>query len=169
MTTLTSRIVSVPLFVLIALCGCYETEQDLGPRDQSRVDRRFVGEWEFRNPQEGATVLTVFNFDDRQYYLEWAKVGESPQRGAAFVAEVGGAAFAHVRDLKPDGVVAAKHTLLRLDLAGDGRLSLRFLNDQFFEGKDVSTSPKLRALVAQNVDNTAMYDSKPLYGWRVAK
>jgi len=119
-------------------------------------------------PSAGATLLTVRNFDGRQYYLEWSLPDEPPQRAAAYVARVAGADFAHLTPLQPDGSLPPKHTLLRFDLAPDRRLRVRFLDEKFFEDKDASTSDKLRALVEHNLDNPALYETDTLYAHRAA-
>ena len=36
--------------VLCVLAGCYETEQEVGPRADSKVDARFVGDWSSPTP-----------------------------------------------------------------------------------------------------------------------
>jgi hypothetical protein len=161
-----ARFAPAALLCLALLAGCYETEKEVGPADQAKVDPRLVGDWEFRDTHSGATLLTVRNFDGRQYYLEWSSIGEEPHRASAYVAEAGGAAFAHVRELTPDGALAPKHSLLRVSLTPDGRIALRFLNDKFFEPRDVSTSQKLRSIVEHNAGNDAMYDDETFYGFR---
>src|SRR5687768_11194399 len=113
LTTL-RRYAPAAILGICILAGCYETELEVGPRDRARVDARFVGDWEFRDPDSGATVLMVRNFNDREYYLEWGEAaGSDRHRAAAFVAEAGGASIAHVRELTADGTVPAKHWLLR--------------------------------------------------------
>jgi hypothetical protein len=158
------------VLVFCVLAGCYETDQQVAPRESARVDARFVGDWEFRDPNAGATILLVRNFSDREYYLEWGDVGASERhRASAFVAEVGGASIAHVRELTADGTVPQKHFLLRAAITPDGRLTLRHLNDKYFENKDVTTSAKLRRVIEVGVADEAMYDEQVFTGTRVAK
>ena len=164
------RLAPAAMLGVFILAGCYETDQEVGPRDQARVDVRFVGDWEFRDPSSGATILTVRNFNDREYYVEWGDVGGSERhRASAFVAEAGGASIAHVRELTADGTVPAKHWLLRAAITPDGRLTLRHLNDKFFENKDASTSARLRKLIEDGVANEAMYDEQTFTGTRSGK
>ena len=164
---------SAAVLLLAGVCvlaGCYETDQEVGPRDRAKVDPRFVGDWEFRDPQAtSSTTLLVRNFNDREYYLEWSDAGASQrQRASSFVAEVGGVSIAHVREITADGTLPAKHFLLRADLTADGRLTLRYLNHMFFEDKDVTTSPKLRKVVEANLANDAMYHEQTFTGVRLA-
>lgn len=162
------RLAPAAVLVFCVLAGCYETDQEVGPRDRARVDARFVGDWEFREPDAAATLLLVRNFNDREYYLEWGDVGGSERhRASAFVAEVGGASIAHVRELTADGSVPARHFLLRAAIAPDGRLTLRHLNDKFFENKDVATSAKLRKVIEDGVADEALYDEQTFAGTRV--
>jgi hypothetical protein len=152
---------------LVLLVGCYETDLELGPPESARIDPRFVGDWDFADKGSAeVTRLVVRNFDGRQYYVAWDEAKAEPVRAAAFTTEVGGATFAHVRDLKPDGDLSGKHFLVRFALTPDGKLSLRQLDGKFFEGKEVKTSEQLRKLVEANVKNDAMYDAETFYGSR---
>jgi hypothetical protein len=153
---------------LVVLAGCFETELELGPRDQAKVDPRFVGDWLFAE-KDSTTRMAVRNFNGREYYIAWDENTSQPKRAAAFVADVGGVSFAHVRDLPTDGTVPTKHSLLRVALAPDGRLTLRHVNHKFFEGKEVATSEQLRKLVEGNLENNALYDEVTFYGTRAAQ
>jgi hypothetical protein len=154
--------------VLILLAGCFETELELGPRDQAKVDPRLVGDWLFAG-KDSTTRLAVRNFNGREYYAAWDEATSQPKRVAAFVADVGGASFAHVRDLPADGSVPTKHFVVRVALAPDGRLTLRHVNHKFLEGKEVATSEQLRKLVEANLENDALYDEVTFYGTRAAQ
>ena len=154
--------------VLITLAGCYETELSLAPRDQAKTDPRLVGDWVFTNG-DSTTRMAVRNLDNREYYVGYDEATPHPFRGAAFLADVKGATFAHVRELPADGSVATKHFLIRVAIAPDGRLSIRHLDHKFFEGKDVTTADKLRKLIEDNLDNAALYDGEGSLGSRVTQ
>ena len=83
-------------------------------------------------------------------------------RYAGFLTDVKGATFLHVRELTDDGTLAKKHVLLRIDRTGDGHVKLRQLKDEFFTDKPHDTTPLLRAIIEQHLDNAAMYDGEPL-------
>jgi hypothetical protein len=153
---------------LIVTAGCYETDLDLAPPESAKIDPRFVGDWDFTSKDSAeVTRMVVRNFNGREYYVAWDEAKAEPYRAAAFVADLGGARFAHVRGLTPEGDVSGKHFLERIDLTPDGRLSIRHLNGDFFEGKEVKTSEQLRKLVEANVNNDALYDRETFYGTRV--
>lgn len=168
MTTAFWRGLAPAVLVLVVLAGCYETEVQLSPRDQAKVDPRFVGDWVFNN-KDSTTRMAIRNFDGREYYVAWDEATPRPFRGAAFLADVGGVSFAHVRELPADGSIATKHILLRVELASDGRLSLRHLNNKFFEGKEVATPDQLRKLLEASINDNAMYDGDAFFGTRVAQ
>jgi hypothetical protein len=114
--------------------------------------------------------MTVRNFNDREYYVEWANAGSTDRhRAAAFVAEVAGVSIAHVRELTADGSIPAKHFLLKAAITPDGQLSLRHLSGNFFETKDVSTSAKLRKVIEDEIANEALYGEDTFIGHRVEK
>ena len=160
----------VATFALILLAGCYETDLELGPPESAKIDPRFVGDWDFADKGSAeVTRLVMRNFNGREYYVAWDEAKAEPKRVAAFFAEVGGATFAHVRELKPDGDASGKHFLVRVGLTPQGQLTVRQLDGKFFEDKDVKTSDQLRKLVEANVKNEAMYDAETFYGTRVVK
>jgi hypothetical protein len=155
---------------LVVLAGCYETELELAPPESAKIDPRFVGDWDFADKASAdVTRMVIRNFNGREYYVAWDEAKAEPNRAAAFVVEVAGAKFAHVRGLTTEGDVSGKHFLERIDLTPDGKLSIRHLKGEFFEGKEVKTSEQLRKLVEANVNNEAMYDAETFYGTRVRR
>ena len=155
---------------IVLLAGCYETDLDLVPPESAKIDPRFVGDWDFADKGSAeVTRMVVRNFNGREYYVAWDEAKPDPKRSAAFFADVGGATFAHVRGLEPDGDLSGKHYLVRVGITPQGKLSLRQLDGKFFEGKDVKTSEQLKKLVAANVNNESMYDPETFYGTRVVK
>ena len=148
---------------LTGLAGCFETETALAPVDQATVDVKLVGDWKTAGEGgEGNSVLTVRNFNGREYYIEDRTADGKTVRYAGYLADVKGATFLHVRELTDDGTVQKKHVLLRLDRTGDRHVKLRQLKDEFFTDKPHDTTPLLRAIIEQHLDNAAMYDGEPL-------
>ncbi len=139
------------------LVGCYETALKLGSPDQSKVDKKFVGDWKITISSGGNTStadLIVRNIDDKQYYVEWRE-DDRVDRFSAFAADVKDAHFAHLRKMTDDGEWPEEHTLMRFELKGD-QLVLRGLDENFFEG--VTTDEQLRQKITENIDNPKMYE-----------
>lgn len=150
-------VVFVPAFLLL-IAGCYESKFALGPKEQAFYDRAYVGDWDA--PAEQAKVhIVIRNFNDKEYYVEWDAPGEKPLRMGGFLIDVKGAAFAHLHELSEDGTLSDKYLIVRVALV-DGKLSLRQLNDKFFENKPIDSQEQFRKLVEQNLDNDEMYDKE---------
>ena len=149
------------MLLLLVLGGCFETTLHLGLAADAAVDVKFVGDWTFTNKEqdgrETRSVLVVRNFDGKQYYAEWTDEGGKPQRMRGHLAPVKSATFIELTGIADDGSLPDKHLIIRLELEGD-TLTLRHLNDKFFEG--VSTDAALRAKVEANLDNAEMYAGK---------
>jgi hypothetical protein len=164
-TSVAARCAGVSVVIAVAsivgLAGCFETETTLAPVEQATVDVKLVGDWKTTDG-EGNSVLTVRNFNGREYYIEDRAADGKTVRYAGFLADVKGATFLHVRELTDDGTVAKKYVLLRLDRTGDGHVNLRQLKDEFFADKPHDTTPLLRAIIEQHLGNAAMYDGEPL-------
>jgi len=141
---------------LLLVAGCYESKFALGPKGQAVFDRAYVGDWEAAAEQSKARII-IRNFNDKEYYVEWDTPDQKPLRMSGFLIDVKGAAFAHLRELTEDGTLPDKYLIVRVALA-DGKLSLRQLNDKFFDAKPIDSPEQFRKLVEQNLDNDEMYD-----------
>lgn len=149
----------VPVSKLVVLCvtlalaaGCYVAKVPLGPLGDAVTDPNFVGYFENKGKQ-----LYVGKLDGGQYYVEfWGNSDGMPSRMFGHVNRVGGALFASLKPITDDGTDADEWIIVRID-AGPDSIELRHLDDDFFDGKDVDTSEKLAAVVAENVENAAMY------------
>ena len=149
--------------------GCFQTETTLGPVEQATVDARLVGDWKVAGDAE-STVLTVRNFNGREYYIEERTAGKDTVRYAGFVIAVKDVSFVHVRPLEDDGTLPKEHVILRVDRVDDAKVNLRQLNGAFFTDKPHDTTAKLRAIVEANLANAAMYEGEePIVLTRAAK
>jgi len=165
--------------IALTLAGCLETDVPIAPVEQAKVNKAYVGDWQFTDDNGKVTVYRVRNFNDREYYVEVEEPDGAPAdaaaaaagertvgRFAAFVIPVEGADFAHTREMRDDGELSSRYAIQRVALK-DGRLELRQLSESFFKQHDVTTSEKLRRVIEQNLDNAAMYDGSPVLGARL--
>lgn len=161
------------LFLLLPLLtlglGCYETQFPLGSADKASVDPAYVGDYVFTEDNKNSTI-TIRNIDNRLYYVEWLdSTDDKPNRMIGYTAAVNGAAFANLRGLTDDGSIDNKYLVMRIDLSPDrAHLTLRNLKDDFFKGKDVSSSAALEKTIGENLDNPQMYDGDAVVAARVA-
>src|SRR5437763_16617856 len=120
MTTLFARRRSIVVLTLASLtlliAGCWGTKFPLGPA--AAVDKSFVGDWKLAEEDGGGTPcsLVIRNLDGKQYYVELAEDQKPPERYVAFIADVKGAHFAHLRKLEADGNNAEEYLYLRVEL-----------------------------------------------------
>lgn len=155
----TSRRVAFAIVVsLVLAAGCYESKFTLGPKSKAVFDPVYLGDWQVVGTGTWANCrIVIRNWEDHMYYVEWGKPGDEPLRMSGFVIKVKGATFAHLRPLRKDGASPDKYLLFRVEFSRD-RLSIRPLNEAFFEGKPVYSSEQLRDIVEGNLDNDRMYD-----------
>jgi hypothetical protein len=149
----------VLLLVLLALAGCFETKLNLGSADDAKVDVQYCGDWHFtwkdEKGQTDSAKLVVRNFDGKRYYAEWTESGEQPIRFNGFFVPVGKATFAQLTPLGEKGDLSDSHLIVRVELDGGQKLTLRHLDGDFFGG--VGTDEALRKTVEANLDNPKMY------------
>jgi hypothetical protein len=151
--------------------GCYETEYPLGSSDKSTVDRAWVGNFTMTDGDKVYSLI-IRNLDGRQYYVEWVQTNQKdkgPDRMVGYTADVNGVSFANLRELTDDGSVPTKYLVMRVSISPDGsKLTLRNLNDKFFNDKSIDSQAALSKVIQSNLDNNEMYDGDAVVAMRVA-
>jgi hypothetical protein len=157
-----ASLVALVLFLTLGL-GCYETKTPLGSAANATVNRTYVGDFTALDKNNTVSII-IRNLDDKQYYVENSETGDSgkaPTRMVGYTTDVNGVTFANLRGLSDDGVNDDKFLIMRVSLSPDrAKLSLRNLKEEFFRGKDVSSSDALEKVIEANLDNEQMYDGQ---------
>jgi hypothetical protein len=148
------------------LIGCYTSKFTVGSPQQAKVDRAYVGDWEFKDGDK-ITHIVIRNLDDKNYYVEMNAEGEKPDRYTAFIGTIKGVQFANLRNLTADGAVPEEQTIMRVGLK-DGKLELRSLKESFFKDQPIESQAQLTALIEKNLETPAMYDDEPVIATRSA-
>jgi hypothetical protein len=156
----------VTLIVLLGI-GCYTSKFTVGSADQAKVDRQYVGDWEFKDGDK-TSHLIIRNLDDKNYYVEMNGDGEKTDRYTAFIGTIKDVQFANLRHLSDDGTIEDERIIMRVGLK-DGKLELRNLKDTFFKDQTIESQPQLTSVIEKNLENPAMYDDEPLIATRAAK
>ena len=148
--------------------GCYETQYPLGSAENAVVDPGYVGDYVCTDGSKTST-LVIRNIDNHLYYVEWIDNSDKkPLRMVGYTADVGGVAFANLRELSDDGSIDNKFLVMRIALSTDrASLALRSLKDDFFKDKNVNSSDALEKVIEANIDNDAMYDGAAVVATRV--
>jgi spermidine/putrescine-binding protein len=88
---------------------------------------------------------------------------------AGYTVDVKGITIANLGEMEPDGSIPNKYLLMRVSLSADHtQLSLRNLNDKFFDGKNIDSADAQQNLIAANLDNAQMYDGDAITATRDA-
>ncbi|MGA2583323.1 MAG: hypothetical protein ABSG31_08600 [Tepidisphaeraceae bacterium] len=167
--------VGIMLVGLLFMAGCYDTKTPLGSASSGTVDPANVGDFAIvpaadALPAPGAHPnIFIRNFDDKMYCISWTGDDGKTSLWAGYTTQVKDAMFANCRQLTDDGSLSDDFFIMRIAFSADhSQLTVRNLKDDFFKGQDVSSSDKLQSVIADNLDNNAMYDSDTLYAHRVA-
>jgi hypothetical protein len=148
------------LAALVVFAGCFASKFTLIPPDKAKVDRAYVGDWDYVNTRGEHFVMAIRNIDDKLYYIDSRKEDAAEvSRFVGFLCDVRNATFAHVRGLTDDGEVAQDWLLMRLELTGE-KLVIRQLSDEFFKSHPINSSEQLRAVIEQNMGNETMYNKE---------
>ena len=156
------------------LAGCFETKYSLAPSDSATVNLAYVGDFDVvdrDNPgADRKTRIAIRNLDGKHYLVEWTEPdkADKPTRMIGFTAEVKGVTFAHLRSLADDGSIPDTHLLMRVELKENNeQLVLHNLHKEFFDDKNVDSDAKLRRIIEENLDDSAMYDDGDMLAVRV--
>jgi len=162
------RIVSalVVVLALSLLVGCFESKVPAGPRSASRIDPLLLGQWTLEQMNDegevNSTQLGVWNLNGEQYFIEWVS-GDDRFRATAWLNDINGVMFASIRGLSDSPTPDEKYTIMRVDLDA-GNLKLQNLDAEFFKTLPVDSTEALRAVLAKNLGNEAMYRGEPMFG-----
>ncbi len=144
-----------------ALCGCYESTVPLAPGSASSIDARLLGWWQSVDEAEGSARMLVLAFNPHEYYVEVHEAdeeGDEATRLRVFSTRIDGATFGNAQVIDPgEGAAGARpYVFFRYDLAEDGRLRLRYVDDALFT-QPPATSEALFAFVQAHLDDPALY------------
>jgi len=150
---MTKRLVAIG-GLLLALAGCYESNEPLDAPARGRVERRLVGDWQCMNHTHGdtptAASLWVIPFDDRQYYAEWRE-GDDVARYRAYSTQVGGETLLNVEELSFK-LSSAGWVFVRSNQDRAGRLTLSVVRRDALNG--LTGKAALRSIAKRARDET---------------
>jgi hypothetical protein len=151
------------LFVVV----CYASKFTIGSLEQAKVERAYVGDWQFKDGEKVSHVI-IRNLDDKNYYVEMNGDGEKTDRYTAFIGTIKGVQFANLLPLSDDGTLPEERIIMRVELK-DGKLELRNLKESFFKDQTIESQAQLTALIEKNLESPAMYDDEPLVATRASQ
>lgn len=118
------------LSLAVGLAGCFSEPVATGER--LPIDETLVGEWACVSAEsaEDRARLSVYRFDDHQYYVEWSERAGKVDRYRAYAARLRGAVVFNVEDLgetaRPRRAVAERAwTAVRAAREGKGTLAIQ--------------------------------------------
>jgi hypothetical protein len=152
---------AVTLALIAGGGGCFENKHPLGSMQPGKVDLKYIGDWTLRGDDKTVHIL-IRNLHNDEYYVEWAAEGEKPSRATGYLTDIKGVSFANILPITDDDTLADRYLILRVDLQGGDTLKLRNLKQDFFSDAQREKPDELRKIVADNLDNHAMYQGDPL-------
>ena len=146
-----------PLF----LSGCpYESDIPLGSPYDAAIDQSLIGNWRLDTPEtedEAAGILNICAFNDHELVIT---AEQEDKKGVeilrAFTTRIGGQSFLNVQSIEP-GCKQSTWLFVNYGFA-DGRLTLRIVEEDLFEGKEMTSSADLAAFIKENQSNKKLYD-----------
>ncbi|MGD1047325.1 MAG: hypothetical protein ABR899_01075 [Candidatus Krumholzibacteriaceae bacterium] len=140
--------------------GCpFESKVPLGTDEHSVIDQRLLGYWVWDDPvgKEESTLFTVWNFNEREYYVELSNGDKEPTRLRAYSVDVGGQAFLNISELSLDGRPQT-FDFARYAFRDEGKLSLAIVGDKGIPRDLASDAEKLTEYLKSNMNDRNLYD-----------
>ncbi len=153
------RVAFAALFLFLVInAGCpYTAKIPIAVPDRSAFDPRLVGEW-IASGDAGDTVLvSVYPFNEAEYYVETVEGKDKPDRYRVFAFTVGKERLLHLNEL---GFENSVHEFVfgRYDLSVDGELTIRFIGEKCVPKSLADDAKALRAFIAAHLDDPALDD-----------
>jgi hypothetical protein len=155
--------------LLSIIAGCLSIP--LGDPEQSVIDAKLLGWWQATQTDGGKHELVLLQAYDARTYLVWDMhyAGDADNiepDGSALVMKgwltpIRGKRFMTLKLMNPsqelqDNKEKDRYVVMRIDESSDG-LHLKAIADKFVA--DCATPEALKAKIAANVDNDALYDA----------
>ena len=87
------------LFAAFLLAGCESAQVPLGEPDELLVDASVLGEWVSEGEDGDPSTLSIWAFNDHEYYVEWLAEYNDPDlvRLRIFSSDLGGELFSNIQ------------------------------------------------------------------------
>ena len=146
------------LLFLVINAGCpYTTKTPIGAPERGAFDERLVGQWAAYSDDGDSALVTVYPFNEAEYYVEVVSGDDEPDRYRVFAFTVDGRRFLHLNDLGIDSG-AREYVFARYDLSANGELAIRFVGEDCVP-KGLADDPRaLVAFIAAHLDDPALDD-----------
>jgi hypothetical protein len=145
----------------LLLAGCpYASEFPLGDPSEAAADAALLGAWKPAVEAEKEFTLTLLSSGGGRLQV----TAESPEGERAsypaFVWELGAERFLNLREQAESG----PWYLVNYRLEG-GRLLLRLVDDELFEGRELSGPAELRDFLQRHLDDPRLYGGTREWDW----
>jgi hypothetical protein len=119
------------LILIALLLSCYESSIPLS-KPGVNVDPVLLGRWQCvpdpRGESDENAVLSIFRFDNYQYYAEWKEKAEAT-RYRAYATVLDGSTLLNVRQISPDSE-SEKWLFIRYKVTQSKTLNLAVVNEK---------------------------------------
>jgi hypothetical protein len=156
----------VVIFAMLGLSACLPVP--LGDPEKASIESSYIGAWEWRDGDK-TNVLTIRPYDQRTYFVDamtFAGTMDQPQPREhnlykAWLTKVKGETFitmqpAETLALFPNEKAQKYYIVAKLKLE-EGKLKGTGINGNFPAVKEAGTATALERVIADNIDNGAMW------------
>ncbi len=155
----------LPLF--LCLCGCpYESDFPLSRSNETDIDKKLLGKWKLQTETaEQSGTLTIYPFNEHEYLIVLQGEGEKDVALVrAFGTTINGRKFLNIQDINSLGGTKLKWYFVNYSISNN-KLMYRYVKEEIFEKKQISSSKELRNFVKKNLQSKDLYneDDKKIF------
>jgi len=143
--------------------GCEGAMVPLGDADQVQVDQQLIGEWMALDDEQEASVITIWAYNDTEYYLEWIEEGSDPEtvQIRAFTTELEGLRFSNVQCIVCDDD-EREWFFYRFELVEGNELHVQGIKNKHYRDAmgDMTRSKDVRRYVRRHLDDMDFFEEE---------
>lgn len=158
MKSWTLPILSALLLPLLAGCPM-ESHFPIAEPDQHPLDRSLLGEWTGISTDGDSSAVTVFPFNESEYYVETRERSGAASRFRAFAFQVDGLTFLQINELQTEPGPGS-YVIARLEMQQTGTASIVFVGEKLVP-ETLADDPKaILARIKANARREELYDAE---------
>ena len=159
-------VIGAALVLLVFIGGCpFTSKVPLAGPDASGVDSKLLGPWVGVTGEGDSLRVTVFPFNQSEYYVEMVEPGRDTQRFRVFPFELNGVWFLHINEISPDGS-KSEYAFARAMFSSESAFTLRFVGEKIVPAELASDPTALKRFIAEHLSDPALDDAENILSLR---
>ncbi len=164
------------LFIIgtVFIAGCEGALVPLSDANDVPIDERLLGEWMALDDEQEASIITIWAFNDTEYYMEWKEEDEDEEAAAdtmrirAFSTELKDYMFTNIRCINCEED-ETEWFFYRYAFEGDDRLAVQGIRNRHYRDamSEMTRSKDVRKYVRAHLNDEDFMEEDIAYFERI--